>query len=77
MPLWDKEREMTHDAKASDMNGTSVVHKIKRFNKSGKSKVELAMNDVKEGRASKPKLGMDAAPTKTRTMSRDFGRTHA
>lgn len=67
---------MTHDAKASDMNGSSISHPINRFVKSGKSQVSLVMNDVKEGRASKPKLGMDAAPTKTRPMSRDFGRTH-
>lgn len=70
---------MTHmpDAKASDMSGASVVHQVRRLAGKGKASVPLTMNDVKEGRAAKPELGMTGKPTVTKTMSRDFGRTHS
>ena len=69
---------MTHmpDAKASDMAGTSVSHPRKQLAGKGKKSVTLTMNDVKEGRG-KAELGMTAGkPTATRTMAREFGRTH-
>lgn len=64
------------DATASDMVGTSVVHQVRRLAGQGKMGVSLTMNDVKEGRAVKPELGMTGKPTVTKTMARDFGRTH-
>lgn len=64
------------DAKASDMSETCIVHPVRRLAGKGKMKVSLTMNDVKEGRAAKPELGMTGKPTVTKTMARDFGRTH-
>ena len=65
------------DAKASDMSGTCVVHTVRRLAGKGKMAVSLTMNDVKEGRAAKPELGMTDKPTVTKTMARDFGRSHS
>lgn len=65
------------DAKASDMSGTALVHPMRRLAGKGKMSVSLAMNDVKEGRTAKPELGMTGKPTVTKTMARDFGRTHS
>lgn len=67
---------MPSDAKAADMTGRCVIHPMRQLAGKGKKSVSLTMNDVKEGRG-KAELGMTAGkPTATRTMARDFGRTH-
>jgi hypothetical protein len=70
--------EHMKDAKASDMAGTCKVFSLekKRHMGKGKAKVDLPLNEVKEGRTHKPELGMTGKPTVTHTMKRDFGRAH-
>lgn len=65
------------DAKASDMSGTCKVYTMKRLAGKGKQEVSLTMNQPKEGRATKPELGMTGKPTVTHAMKRDFGKTHS
>lgn len=65
-----------HKPQASDMSGTHKCHTIKRFTKHGKSSVDMPLNQVKEGRSAKPELGMTGKPGATKTMAREFGRTH-
>lgn len=65
-----------HAPKASDMSGTCKTFTVKRFSGKGKMAVDLVMNQPKEGRASKPELGMTGKPTVTHAMKRDFSRTH-
>ena len=66
-----------HEAKASDMGGTSKTFQVKRLAGKGKKEVALTMNQPKEGRSAKPELGMTGKPTMTHTMKRDFGKTHS
>ena len=65
-----------HDAKASDTAGTCKVFTMRQLAGKGKKEVSLPMNEIKEGRSAKPELGMTGKPTVTKTMKRDFGRTH-
>ena len=65
-----------HEAKASDMGGTSKTFQVKRLAGKGKKEVALTMNQPKEGRDTKPELGMTGKPTVTHAMKRDFGRSH-